>query len=250
MISSEVFAQSQDRAALFLSTENERILVGNQTYYDLILNTLGTDVNEIDVQLLLRGPFDRQGMTFNLHPQHKALIQISQPLELVSYDQQYEDTDGVRVRVVLRATDNGSINEGSGAIPVYRIGLKTNGVGQITGYIDDSNSYVRYASPDIGGYNNYSPNSRPRLMDVIDGSNPVVVITTPTPIPTAKPRQTTPEIEIQPKDEQVTKYDQEFEKIAKELADLKTQAEQQERRLSLLEQIVQSLRSFWGKFFK
>lgn len=242
--SNPVLSQSNSNAVLLLSTDNNQSLVGNIAYYDLILNTLGNQVKEIDVQLLIRGPFDRQSLTFNLHPEHRNRVQVSAPMSVIEYDKYYENDDGVRVRVVMRAAGNTPFNEGSGAIPMFRIGLTSNNPGTIRGYIDSSHSYVRYADAAKNDYDNYSTESLPKLLDVIGNGTivPSIVTSTPTPTPTPTPTSTptvTPE----------SVYDQEFERVAEEIEQLKNKVDEQEQRVSLLEKFMQRIKAFFANLF-
>lgn len=247
-----VSAQATSNAVLLLSTDNPQTVVDNISYYDLVLNTLGNQVNEIDVQFLIRGPFDRQSLTFNLHPEHRNRVQVSSPLSVIDYHRIYENDDGVRVRVLMRTSDGKPFNEGSGAIPVFRVGLRASGAGTINGYIDSSHSYVRYTDPAKNDYDNYSTQPRPKTLIVIGDatvsvtSTPIVATVTANP-PTATP---TPTSTVRPSATPTSSYDQEFEKVQGEIEQLKSKVENQEKRVSLLEKFMQSLKNFFTGLFK
>lgn len=239
-------AQSTRNAVLLLSTDNPQTVIGNTSYYDLVLNTLGNQVNEIDVQFLIRGPFDRQGLTFNLHPEHRNMVQVSSPLTVIDYHMLYENNDGVRVRVLMRTSDGKPFNEGSGAIPVFRVGLRTSNAGIINGYIDSSHSYIRYTDNTKNDYDNYTTESNPKILTVIGSmvsvtSAPTVATSTPTPTPTP-----TAMVTAVP----TSTYDKEFERVQGEIEQLKSKVENQEKRVTLLERFMQSLKNFFTGLFK
>lgn len=246
-----VSAQAVRNAVLLLSTDNPQTMVGNTSYYDLVLNTLGNQVNEIDVEFLVRGPFDRQSLTFNLHPEHKNRVQVSSPLSVIDYHQIFENEDGVRVRVIMRTSDGKPFNEGSGAIPVFRVGLRASSAGTISGYIDSSHSYVRYTDSAKNGYDNYNTESRPKTLIVVGDAvisvtnAPVVATSTPTRTPTHTPTPT-----AKPSAMPTSSYDKEFEKVQGEIEQLKSKVENQEKRVSLLEKFMQSLKNFFTGLFK
>lgn len=252
--SQSVSAQAARNAVLLLSTDNPQTVVNNVSYYDLVLNTLGNQVNEIDVQFLIRGPFDRQSLTFNLHPEHRNRVQVSSPLSVMDYQQIYENEDGVRVRVLMRTSDGKPFNEGSGAIPVFRVGLRASSAGTINGYIDSSHSYVRYTDTAKNDYDNYTTESHPKTLIVIGDavvsvtSVPIVAIVTSNP-PTATPTPT-PTSTVKPSATPTSSYDEEFEKVQGEIEQLKSKVENQEKRVSLLEKFMQSLKNFFAGLFK
>jgi hypothetical protein len=239
-------AQSSSNAVLLLATDNPQTVVDNVAYYDLVLNTLGNQVNEIDVQFLIRGPFDRQSLTFNLHPEHRNRVQVSAPLSVIDYQNIYENEDGVRVRVVLRSSSGKPFNEGSGAIPVFRVGLVSNNPGTIVGYIDSSHSYVRYTDASKNDYDNYTTESRPKTLSVIGEVTPSLPVATSTPTPTAS---ATPVMTKTPTPTPTSAYDQEFARVSEEIAELKNKVEEQEQRVSLLEKFMRSLREFFAGLF-
>ncbi|MDH5533556.1 MAG: hypothetical protein OEX81_03975 [Candidatus Pacebacteria bacterium] len=247
----QTFAQTDYKAVLLLSTQNPQTVAGNLVNYDLILNTLGNDINEIDVQFLIKGPFDRQSMTFNLHPDHRLeRLHNSAPLSVVRYQRIFEGDDGIRVQVVLKSSDGKPFNEGSGAIPVYRVNFRTNDTGTIKGYIDSSHSYVKYTDVSKIDYDNYTPESRAKLLTVISNNQ---VIPTPTPRPVVASPSSTPNPTVSPtsmpESTPLSKYDEEFERVTEEIEELKGQVEEQENRISLLEKIIQSFKNFFGKLF-
>lgn len=241
-----------NNAVLLLTTENSEVVEGNMVYYDLVLNSLGNQINEIDVQFLIRGSFDRQSMTFNLHPQHAQMVSVSSPMTLAEYQPIYENSDGMRVRVVLKAGSK-PFNEGSGAIPVFRVGLKTTAAGSVRAYIDSSHSYVRYTSADKYDYDNYTSEAMARVITVLASGRPQPS-TTPTsaPLPTATPTAT-PTVRatgtVSPTPTPTTVYDQEFQRVTQELEVIKNQVAQQDERISFLERLMQRLRSFFGRLF-
>lgn len=243
-----VAAQNTSNAVLLLSTDNPQTVVGNTAYYDLVLNTLGNQVNEIDVQFLIRGPFDRQSLTFNLHPEHRNRVQVSAPLSVIDYQNIYENEDGVRVRVVLRSSAGKPFNEGSGAIPVFRVGLVSNNPGTIAGYIDSSHSYVRYTEASKNDYDNYTTESRPKTLSVLGEFTPSLPVATATPTPTAS---ATPVLSKSPtpSPSPTSAYDEEFARVSEEIAELKNKVEKQEERVSLLEKFMQSIRAFFAGLF-
>ena len=265
-----VMAQSSYNAVLLLTSENQQAVVGNTVYYDLVLNTLGNEVNEIDVQFLVRGPFDRQSVTLNLHPEHSQRLHSSAPLKVVRYQSLYENEDGVRVQVVLRTSDGKPFNEGSAAIPVYRMGLRANASGDLRAYIDGSHSYVDYTDENKNDYDNYTSESRARVVSVISQASvtpspytpsPSSTPFRPTPTPYSSPSPSTtttyptsspqvPVVSSIPSPSPMTKYDEEFARIQAELDALKNQNAEQEQRLSLVERIVASLRNCWSRLFR
>ncbi len=242
-------AWADSNAVLLLTTENNQVVEGNTVYYDLVLNSLGNQINEIDVQFLIRGQFDRQSMTFNLHPQHAQMVAVSSPMTLVEYQPIYENADGMRVRVVLKAGSK-PFNEGSGAIPVFRVGLKTTGAGEVRGYIDASHSYVRYADTAKNDYDNYTPESRARIISILSSGRPISLSPSPTSTPTSLPTPT-PQVTTSatPTPTPTSVYDQEFQRVNQELTTLKNEVAAQEERISFLERVMQKLRSFFARLF-
>jgi hypothetical protein len=245
---SPVSAQTQYNAALLITSDNQQAVAGNLIRYDLVLNTLGNGVNQIDVQFLIRGPFDRESLSFNLHPEHTTQIHNSAPLTVVSYERFYENDDGVRVHVVLKSSNGKPFNEGSGAIPVYQVGLRTNGGGGLSAYIDETHTYVSYSDPSKNGYDNYTPQSRPRLITVM-GTNVATNPPSPRPSTQVSYPSPTPSVSLEPTPEPESRYDEEFQRISSEIEGLKDQVNDQEERLTFVERVVQSLRTFFSKFF-
>lgn len=242
-----VRAQSSSNTVLLLMTDNPQTVVGNLASYDLVLNTLGNDVNEVDVQFIIQGQFNINSASYNVLPQNGLQPERSSKLFVVREDQSSGGENGLRVHVVLRKSGDRPFNAGSGAIPVYKVQFRVTGPGPIRGYIDQTHSYVRYTDPNQLNYDNYTPETNPKILNVI-GDGPTASSTSapsPSPSPSSSPIAS-PEPSATP----TTKYDQEFQRISAEVEQVKQQQQHQEERLSLLEQIIHRLQSFFGGLFK
>lgn len=155
-----------DNAVLLISSDNHReVIVGETAYYDVVLNTLGNEVREVDVQLLIRGPFDRYAVTAKLATFNTQFGNFSS-MKLIDSNIYFENDDGIRIQAKLESNGPQLFNEGSGAIPIFRIELLTNDVGTIRAYIDSSHSYVRYQDTSRNDYDNYTPESQARIINV------------------------------------------------------------------------------------
>lgn len=212
---------------VFLRAEAQQVVAGQPVTLTVVGNTLGTVLRRVEAYIILEGDtVPQRGYTYALAP-GKAESAFD-----VSIYEESSSTNKKIIHMMIVSNHQDGANWGSEAVPLMHIRFIPTQAGSISTYLGSDTS-VSYGNQTSLEFDNYTPVTRPYVLSVVSNS----------PIsPTLSPRPT----QASP----TPNYEQEYEALKEEVTTLKSDVQEQGRRLSFLENIIAQIQAFFAILFK
>jgi hypothetical protein len=241
MSRSPASAQTNYLPVLFLRADSQSVVVGDTLDLSIIGNTLGNTLRRVEAYVTLEGdavPFNTYG--YGIDP-GKADLRFN----LHIYED-YADQGRKILHMMMSSPYEDGANWGSEAVPLYHIYITPTSPGTINAYLDQ-NTTISYNDQTSGLFDNYTTASRPYVITVLPSSQPTPtptsIVTTPSQAPVSVTPSPTKEPSVDPD------YNHEYEQLKAEVAQLKSEVNNQNQRLSLLETFISKIKAFLNRIF-
>ncbi len=212
---------------VFLRAEAQQVVADQPVTITVVGNTLGNVLRRVEAYIILEGDTVPQtGYTYAL-----ASGKAESAFDVSIYEES-SSTNKKIIHMMIISNHQDGANWGSEAVPLMHIRFVPTEAGTINTYLGADTS-ISYGNQTSLEFDNYTPVTRPYVLSVISTKPALTASPRPTTMASSSPN-----------------YEQEYEALKEEVTTLKSDVQEQGRRLSFLENIIAQIQAFFSILFK